>query len=198
MTAPAAPLPAPPALTPPTLTTARLRLRPVEDGDADDLWALHSSRVVLRYWNSPPWQERSRAQQFIATCRRLEQEGDGVRLVLARADDGAFLGWCGLTGRNPVYRTAHLGYVLTQAAWGRGYATEGARALLQWGFDALDVNRVQGEVDTRHRPSARVLEKLGFQLEGTLREDCIVDGEVSDTWVYGLLRREWPDGAPAG
>jgi RimJ/RimL family protein N-acetyltransferase len=48
--------------------------------------------------------------------------------------------------------------------------------------------------------SARVLEKLGFVREGTLREDCVVNGEVSDSWVYGLIRREWrpsPEPAPA-
>ncbi len=59
------------------------------------------------------------------------------------------------------------------------------------GFDTLDLNRVRADVDTRNRASARVLEKLGFVREGTLREDCIVDGDVSDSWVYGLLRREW-------
>jgi RimJ/RimL family protein N-acetyltransferase len=55
----------------------------------------------------------------------------------------------------------------------------------------MDLNRVQAEADTRNIASGRVLEKLGFVREGTLREDCIVNGEVSDSWVYGLLRRQW-------
>ena len=85
-----------------------------------------------------------------------------------------------------------MGYCLDEAAWGQGFATEAGHALLQWAFDTLDLNRVQAEVDTRNAASARVLEKLGFVCEGTLREDCVVDGEVSDSWVYGLLRRAWP------
>jgi RimJ/RimL family protein N-acetyltransferase len=118
-----------------------------------------------------------------------------------RRSDGAFLGWCGLTGFNPDFRSASLGYCLTEAAWGHGYATEAAGALLQWAFDTMDLNRVQAEADTRNGASARVLEKLGFVLEGTLREDCVVDGVVSDSWVYGLLRRDRrpspdPDGVP--
>jgi RimJ/RimL family protein N-acetyltransferase len=56
----------------------------------------------------------------------------------------------------------------------------------------VDLNRVQAETDTRNAPSARVLEKLGFVREGTLREDCVVNGDVSDSWVYGLLRRDRP------
>ncbi|MGW3602728.1 GNAT family N-acetyltransferase [Micromonospora sp. NPDC005161] len=59
-------------------------------------------------------------------------------------------------------------------------------------LQTLDLNRVQAETDTRNVASARVLEKLGFVREGTLREDCVVNGEVSDSWVYGLIRREWP------
>ncbi|GAQ53144.1 putative ribosomal N-acetyltransferase YdaF [Streptomyces acidiscabies] len=70
--------------------------------------------------------------------------------------------------------------------------------MLRWAFDTLDLNRVQAEADTRNVASARVLEKLGFVREGTLREDCVVNGEVSDSWVYGLLRREWlPSSEPA-
>jgi RimJ/RimL family protein N-acetyltransferase len=96
-----------------------------------------------------------------------------------------------VTGWNPDFRSASLGYCLFQSAWGSGYATEAAHALLRWAFDTLDLNRVQAEADTRNLASARVLEKLGFVHEGTLREDCIVDGDVSDSWVFGLLRRDW-------
>jgi RimJ/RimL family protein N-acetyltransferase len=179
------------SLPTPTLHTDRLRLRPFASADADALFALHSSAHVLRYWDAPPWNERSRADRFIAVCRRLAEEGIGARLAIDRVRDGAFIGWCGLARWNPEYRSASMGYCLDDAAWGQGYATEAARAVLQWAFDTLDLNRVQAETDTRNAASARVLEKLGFVREGTLREDCVVNGEVSDSWVYGLLRRQW-------
>ena len=175
----------------PTLPTSRLLLRPFSDADGDALFALHSNAHVLRYWDSPPWTDRARAELFIEKGRQLSEEGSGARVAVERASDGAFLGWCGLSKWNPDYRSASLGYCLDDAAWGHGYATEGARALLQWGFDTLDLNRVQAEADTRNVGSARVLEKLGFVLEGTLREDCVVNGDVSDSWVFGLLSREW-------
>ncbi|MBU8860252.1 GNAT family N-acetyltransferase [Micromonospora sp. WMMB482] len=135
-----------------TLQTPRLRLRPFDDADANDLFALHSNADVLRYWDAPPWSDRLRAERFIAACRQMAEEGTGARLAVD---------------------------------------TEAVRALLQWAFDTLDLNRVQAETDTRNVASARVLEKLGFVREGTLREDCVVNGEVSDSWVYGLIRREW-------
>ncbi|RAG85233.1 GNAT family N-acetyltransferase [Streptacidiphilus pinicola] len=187
------PLPAP------SLQTARLRLRPFEDADAEDLFALQSDAHVLRYWDAPPWSDPARAGTFLTTCRQMAQEGTGTRLAVERDSDGAFLGWCTLARWNPEYRSASLGYCYNAAAWGHGYATEAARALLGWAFDTLDLNRVQAEADTRNIGSARVLEKLGFVREGTLREDCVVNGDVSDSWVYGLLRREWqpsPEAVP--
>jgi RimJ/RimL family protein N-acetyltransferase len=188
------------SLPTPTLQTARLRLRPFADTDADALYALHSDAHVLRYWDSPPWTDPARAQRFLAVCRQMADEGTGARLVLEDASDGAFLGWITLNRWNPDFRSASLGYCLAEAAWGHGYATEAGQAFLRWAFDTLDLNRVQAEADTRNVASARVLEKLGFTLEGTLREDCVVNGVVSDSWVYGLLRREWSptsDSAPA-
>lgn len=176
----------------PTLRTARLCLRPFASEDADALFALHSNAFVLRYWDAPPWSERERAGRFIAACRQMAEQGSGARLAVDRLSDGAFIGWCGLTRWNPDYRSASLGYCFTDGAWGQGYATEAALALLQWAFEALDLNRVQAQTDTRNLASARVLEKLNFIREGTLREDCVVNGEVSDSWLYGLIRRQWP------
>lgn len=180
------------SLSTPTLHTARLRLRPFDDSDANDLFAMHSNAFVLRYWDAPPWSDHARAERFIGACRQMAEEGTGVRLAVDRSSDESFIGWCSLTRWNPDYRSASMGYCFDDAAWGHGFATEAARALLQWAFDTLELNRVQAETDTRNTASARVLEKLGFDREGTLREDCVVDGVVSDTWVYGLLRREWP------
>ncbi len=189
------------SLATPTLRTARLRLRPFDDTDVNDLFALQSNAHVLRYWDAPPWKERRRADLFISACRRMAEEGSGARLAVDRVADGAFIGWCSLTRWNPDYRSASLGYCFVDSAWGHGYATEAARVLLRWAYETLDLNRVQAETDTRNLASARVLEKLGFLREGTLREDCVVNGEVSDSWVFALIRREWqpssePDPAP--
>ncbi|MCB0022606.1 MAG: GNAT family N-acetyltransferase [Caldilinea sp.] len=178
-------------LTTPTLHTARLRLRPFTEEDKDALYALMSNAYVLRYWDAPPWTERTRADRFLARCKEMEQEGSGVRLAIERTDDGAFVGWCAFMQWNPDFRSALIGYCLAEKAWGHGYATEAAGAMVQWAFDTLDLNRIQSEADTRNRASERVLEKLGFVREGTLRENCILNGDVSDSSVYGLLRREW-------
>ena len=178
-------------LATPTIETERLRLRPFADTDAEAIYALQSNARVLRFWDSPPWADRARAQAFLAMCRQMEQEGSGARLAIETAQTRTFIGWCSLFRWNPVYRSLGIGYCLDEPAWGQGYATEAVGAMLKWAYGTLDLNRVEAELDTRNAASARVLHKLGFQREGMRREDCVVDGEVSDSWIYGLLRRDW-------
>lgn len=175
----------------PTLATPRLVLRPFREGDADALYALHSDARVLRYWDAPPWADRQRAEHFLAACKEMAEQGSGARLAIEKNAEQSFIGWCAAFRWNPQHRSLGIGYCLQERAWGQGFATEAVRAMLAWAFGALDLNRVEAHLDTRNLASARVLEKLGFRREGTLREDCIVLGEVSDSWVYGLLRRDW-------
>lgn len=179
------------ALPTPTLHTQRLVLRPFEPTDALDLYELQSNANVLRFWDSPPWTDRSAVERFLSGNERMQREGTGARVVIERSCDKEFLGWCTFNSWNPEFRSASLGFCLSEHWWGQGFATEAARALLGWAFETLDLNRVQAEVDTRNGASARVLEKLGFQREGTLRQDCTVSGDTSDSWVYGLLRCDW-------
>ena len=179
------------ALPTPTLQTGRLLLRPFTEADTETIYAIFSNTRVMRYWDSPPWKERAQAERFIASGQRMEEEGSGARIAIERADDRVLIGQCCLFKWNPVFRSASVGYCLDDVAWGRGFATEAVDGMLRWAFGTLDLNRVQAEADTRNAASGRVLEKLGFVLEGTMREDCIVDGEVSDSWIYGLLRRHW-------
>ena len=121
----------------------------------------------------------------------MQEDGSGARFAIETIDDNAFVRWCSMFNWNPTYRSLGIGYCLDEPAWGKRYATEAVRAMIQWAYGALDLNRIEAELDTRNAASARVLEKLGFEREGLRREDCIVSGEVSDSWIYGLLRRDW-------
>lgn len=175
----------------PTLSTARLVLRPLADSDAPALMAIFGNPRVMRYWSTPPWTTVDQALRFIERSHHFAQQGDGVRVGITRREGGELIGQCTLFDWQRQNRRAEVGYSLAESAWGQGHATEAMGALLQWGFDTLDLHRVEADLDPRNTPSARLLERLGFVREGHLRERWIVDGEVSDSWLYGLLRREW-------
>ncbi len=100
----------------PTLHTSRLLLRPFAETDLDAIFALQSDPDVTRYWDAPPWKTRAQAERFIAMCRKMEEDGTGIRLAVARIGDGAFIGWCTLGSWNPEFRSARIGYCFETAA----------------------------------------------------------------------------------
>ena len=83
-----------------------------------------------------------------------------------------------------------MGYSLASAHQGRGLASEAVTLALLYAFDVLELRRVEADVDPRNLPSCKVLERLGFQREGLLRERWNVNAEICDTALYGLLARE--------
>ena len=114
-----------------------------------------------------------------------------MRLGIERRSDNALLGTCALFNFHEASRRAEIGYALGRAAWGAGYMHEALTALVTHAFTPLNLHRLEADIDPRNTGSARTLERLGFQREGHLRERWIVEGEISDTVWYGLLRREW-------
>lgn len=174
-----------------TLRTDRLVLRPLAPTDVDAVFAMRSDPLVQRYGSHPPWTDRQTAVDYIERDMRQNAEGNGVQLGVERREDGVVIGTCTLFHLDTQSRRVECGYVLLPSAWGQGYASEAMTALLDWGFDALDLHRVEADIDPRNVASARVLERLGFRHEGHLRERWIVGGEISDSGLYGLLARDW-------
>ena len=178
-----------------SLTTERLLLRPLCDADAPALFSIFSDPQVMRYWSTPPWRHIDAAHAMIARDRQAMADGEHLRFGIERThettQDHALIGVCTLFALSQQCRRAEVGYCLAVQAWGRAYMDEALRALLQHGFTALGLNRVEADIDPRNAASARSLERLGFKKEGHLRERWIVGDEVSDTALYGLLLRDW-------
>lgn len=172
------------------LTTARLRLRPLGDRDALALFAIYSDPRVMRYWSSPPWDSLETAKTSIANDVADRVAGAHLRLGIEHPEQG-LLGTCTLFGIQRSSRRAELGYALASPHWGNGFMQEALGALIGHGFGALALNRLEADIDPRNAASAKTLQRLGFRLEGHLRERWIVAGEVSDSDLYGLLCRDW-------
>ena len=152
---------------------------------------MHADPVTLRYWSTPPWAEPTLADELIARDLKALAAGDYIRLGLERQRDGRLIGLCTLFAFYLPSRRCEIGYILHRDTWGQGYMHEALLALLDYGFGVLDLNRVEADIDPRNAGSERTLQRLGFVKEGHVRERWIVAGEVSDTGLYGLLRRDW-------
>jgi RimJ/RimL family protein N-acetyltransferase len=173
------------------LTTPRLRLRPLQAGDAAALWAIFSDPAVMRYWSTPPWTDLQQAEAMIAADAEHLPAGRHARLALEPLAGGSLIGTCTLFDIVPDSRRCEIGYALGHAHWGRGLMNEALQALIGLAFGELAMRRIEADIDPRNAGSARTLERLGFVREGLLRERWQVGDEVSDTALYGLLRRDW-------
>ena len=172
------------------IRTARLELRPLREADVGALFAIHADPKAMRYWDAPIWKNDERGRAMVARDLALTAS-DYLRLGIESADSARLLGTCALWRIDAQCRRAEIGYILGSPNWGQGYMREALSALLDHAFGELDLNRIEADTDPRNERSTRLLERLGFVKEGLFRERCIVDGEVSDAAMYGLLRREW-------
>lgn len=154
------------------LETERLILRRFTAGDVDHLVALDSDPAVMRFLTGGAPTPRAVIERDVLPRILGDYErcaGFGRWAAIERAS-GDFLGWFSLrprAGAGPG--EVELGYRLRQAAWGRGYATEGARALIRKGFAELGVRRVVATTYQENHASRRVMEKAGLRLARTFR-----------------------------
>jgi RimJ/RimL family protein N-acetyltransferase len=162
----------------------------LREADVAALFEIHSDPKAMRYWDASIWKSEERGYTMVARDLAVTTK-DYLRLGIELATSGELLGTCALWGINAQCRRAELGYMLDSRAWGQGYMHEALSALLDYAFTELNLNRVEADTDPRNERSTRLLERLRFSKEGVFRERCIVDGEISDAAMYGLLRREW-------
>ena len=173
------------------LPAARVTLRFLTAADVPAIFAIFSDSEVMRYWSRPPMTETHEAEAHVHDVCAGYRSGDSLQLAIERNTDRALIGTCTLFHFHRGSRRAELGYALARAAWGGGLMHEALQTVVSHAFEGLALNRLEADIDPRNRASARSLERLGFRKEGHLRERWMVNGEVSDTDLYGLLRIDW-------
>ena len=179
------------------LRTERLVLRLMVDDDLEDVLAWMSDEAVTRY---QLYDVRSREQvrehiDKVKDARRLENEGDFIEFALVLpASDGArdrVIGCLYFALKSVENATAELGWALTAADQGHGYAADAARAVMAVAFDVMGLHRLTAELDPRNGPSVALCHRLGFRQEAHHVEDLFFKGAWADTGVYAILDREW-------
>jgi len=169
------------------LRTARLLLRPWRREDTDALVQHVNHREVWRNTGSLPFPyTHADAEAFFAFLAAHPEETH-----LAIVPDHEPIGSVGIYRRRGLEEfVGELGYWLGPSAWGKGYATEAARALTEHAFATTPLQRIEARVFAWNPASRRVLEKAGFALEGVKRRAAYKDGQHVDEWLYARLRGE--------
>lgn len=179
------------AFDPVTLHTPRLTLRCLEDGDADALFRIYADPQAMRYWSCAPWRTVDQAAEHIALSRQCYRDGQTLRMAVTLTASGELIGTATLYAFDRRNHRCEIGYILAPAHWGRGYMPEALGGLIDYGFGRLELHRIEADLHPANDASASVLTRLHFRQEGRLRERWFVDGEISDSVIYGLLRSDW-------
>jgi RimJ/RimL family protein N-acetyltransferase len=177
----------------PTLQTDRLILRPFTLDDAPAVRRLAGDPAIAdTTLNIPHPYEAGMAEAWIETHPQQYEKGEGATFAIVRRADGVLVGAIGIHPRAKHDR-AEIGYWIGKPYWGQGIATEAARAVVDYGFETLGLNRIYAYHFGRNPASGRVMQKLGMKYEGTLRQHVRNGEQYEDLATYGMLRDEWAE-----
>jgi len=169
----------------PVLETQRLILRALCPSDLDDLYEYASDHEIDHY---VPWEH----------YENIDEARENLNMFLEQYDKDGFGAWgiehrtdqklIGLinTSKPGYNRRVEVGYAISRAYWGQGYATEALRAVIQFGFEKMELARIEAVVLPENIASARVLEKAGMQFEGLLRKYQVWKDQPSDLKMYAI------------
>jgi len=174
----------------PVLETERCLLRETTPFDAKDVFAVFRDPKVTQYYNITTLTDLEQARQLVESRKRRYESGHSIRWAIARIEDNKVIGSCGYTNWVREWRKAELGYELGSAWWNQGIMTECLERVIRYGFGKMKLNRIEAMVMPGNDASVRVLQKLGFQEEGLLREFGIWNGKPQDLRLFSLLARE--------
>jgi [ribosomal protein S5]-alanine N-acetyltransferase len=176
----------------PILDTVRLRLREIVAADAPEVFATHGDVQAMRWFGTDPMTTVQQAEKLIETFAAGRQmPNPGTRWGMERKADHRLIGSCGLFKWNRTWGSCVIGYELASSAQGEGFMFEALSAILDWGFENMQLDRIEAQVHPENVASIKLLQKLGFVQEGRLREAGFWLGRRHDLLAFGLLRREY-------
>jgi len=181
----------------PSLTGERVALRPPEPDEevTTHRWALESD-LLTQTCRPPVLRSLARAAREGA---RRRPDATRASFVVVLRGTGTLIGRCTYFGLNFRNRSAEIGYILAPAARGKGFAREAVALLLGYLFGGLGMNKVYAQTAASNTASTKLLEALGFQRDGVLRQHHLHEGALHDDFVYSILLSEWQkQGADGG
>ncbi|HLN96766.1 MAG TPA: GNAT family N-acetyltransferase [Flavobacterium sp.] len=176
----------------PVLETERMILKQLDDQQVDMLFELRSDPETMQYVKRPMVTTREEAEQHLQLITSKIEANEGINwgLYLREQPDQA-IGVMGHYRIHVEHFRSEVGYMVLRPYWGRGLVTEALHAVLQYGFETMQLHSTEAIIDPANIASARVLEKNGFVKEAHFLENEFFEGKFIDTMVYSLLKSRW-------
>lgn len=172
----------------PTLETTRTVLRKIEKTDAQDMYNYCRDEEVSKYttWNAHKSIEDT--QNYINYILDLYDKGQVSPWGISDKETGRIIGTCDFVSWNIDNSRAEIGYALSREYWGRGFMPEAAKKIIEFGFEQMDLVRIEAGCLLLNIGSSRVMEKAGMKLEGILRRHALHKGHLEDVKIYSIIK----------
>ena len=172
----------------PTLKGERLSLRPMHPIDAEDMFSYASREDVTQYLLWSPHQSISYTLDYLRYIQNRYTLGDFYDWAVIDRESRRMIGTCGFTRINVENRCGEIGYVLNPDFWGRGYAAEAASLVMKFGFEELELHRIEARFMQGNERSLSVMKKLGMEFEGYHVDEIFVKGSYRTVGVCALTK----------
>lgn len=172
----------------PTLETDRLILRKMLVRDAEDMFDYARRADVTKYLTWSPHPSADYTREYLEYVATRYAAGEFFDWALEERSSGRMVGTCGFTRFDYHADCGEVGYVLNPAVWGHGYATEGLRAVMKFGFEQLRLHRIEARYIDGNTASRHVMERVGMTYEGTLRGSMLIKHEYRDIGVCAAVK----------
>lgn len=161
----------------PTLETDRLVMRKLKVSDYADMFEYSKQDVVTKYllWRSHP--DARYTRDYLAFIQSQYRSGNFFDWALVEKTSGKMIGTCGFARLDFENNLAEIGYVINPAFWGKGYATESVRKVIEFGFERMNLHRIEARYIIGNEVSRSVMEKCGMVFEGIHRSSLYVKEE---------------------
>jgi ribosomal-protein-alanine N-acetyltransferase len=177
----------------PILETTNLLLRRIKPSDSTAFYGILSDEQVTKFYDDDPFSDLSQAVDQLNSWETGYQNHFCIRWGITRTDDTGIIGTCGFYGIHTWYKRASIGYELARSHWRQGIMTEALRAIMDYGFSEMGLNRIDAFVIPENTASIKMLEKLGFHNEGLLAEyERWGSKGFVDLHVFAILRKSRP------
>ena len=172
----------------PPLETQRLRLRRMTMRDARDVFAYSHDEEVARHVLWSAQKDISEAKDYLRYMLRRYRADEPSSWGIEEKRTGKLVGTIGYMAYSEDNGSVEVGYSLAHWLWNGGYMTEALARVIDYTFDAMDVNRIEAQHELDNPASGRVMEKCGMQREGVLRQRLYNKGKFVDVALYAILR----------
>ena len=177
-----------PIFTPfPTITTDRFILREITDEDLPEIFYQRSDPQIMKYIDRAPAQSMDDATRFLTIVKSALASNDGITWGIALKDSQKLIGNIGLWRIIKEHHRAELGYALHPEHQSKGYASEAMKAVLDYGFNTMQLHSVEANVNPHNVASIKLLERNGFVKEAHFKEDYYFNGNFLDSAIYSLI-----------